>query len=325
MFSSKELRTREILGLTGDAPIAAWLALRGDPHVPASRFGVTSLRIFTPRLAIATWAGRRLLGRRLPVVNLVNRTPTPIEEGWSVRVTQVRDFRGRSLTYDSHNGTDFVVPPGTRVVAPAAGRVVAIRNEFNRGGLKVYIDHGGGLLTSSHHLARTLVSVGQRVGRGETVALSGYSGIDALASFPWVAPHVHFNTLLAGALVDPFARDDEVALWRGGNQPTAAPESDEPEEPDQSKPTPTAFDAERVKALIEDLQDAQRRAKLLAIEDPSLRAWAVVLEAVIYPTRFASLSATSLFDEAERRPVLDLPFSAADYDEIVFADDVGLR
>jgi murein DD-endopeptidase MepM/ murein hydrolase activator NlpD len=315
------LSTREVLGLTSEAPSQAWLAIKGDPHVPGSKFGPSSLRVFTPRLAVSTWAGRRMLGRRVPVVNLVNHTPTPVEQGWSVRVTQVRDFRGRALTYDSHNGTDFAVPPGTRVVASAPGRVVAIRNEFNRGGLKVYIDHGDGLLTSYHHLARSLVDLGQDVRRGELIALSGYSGLDAFASFPWVAPHVHYNVMLGGALVDPFARAGEVSLWRAGNDARTASEDAHDE-----ALSPTSFDDNAVNALLATLKDNDRRATLDRVRDPLLRGWALAIEAAIYPTRFPSANAGArLFGSTARRAVLDLPFDRADFDGIAFADDVGLR
>ena len=321
MIYSAVLSKREVLGLTSEAPKQAWLAIKGDPHVPGSRFGPSSLKVFTPRLAVSTWAGRRFLGRRVPVVNLVNHTPTPIERGWSVRVTQVRDFRGRALTYDSHNGTDFAVPPGTRVVASAPGRVVAMRNEFNRGGLKVYVDHGGGLLSSYHHLARSLVDLGQDVSRGEVIALSGYSGLDALASFPWVAPHVHYNVMLGGTLIDPFARSGEVSLWRTGNEPR--PSSGEITEATEA----TAFDGPRVEALLATLKDDGRRATLDRIRDPALRGWALAIEAATYPTRFPREGAgAQLFAAApQRRELLDLPFEGADFDGIAFADDEGLR
>ena len=59
-----------------------------------------------------------------------------------MRKTQVRDFRGGTLTYDSHNGTDFATAPGTVIVAPAAARVVLVVSEFHRGGLKLLLDHG---------------------------------------------------------------------------------------------------------------------------------------------------------------------------------------
>jgi murein DD-endopeptidase len=311
---------RQTLGLTGDAPKQAWLAIRGDPSLPGSRFGLSSTRVFHPRLAASTWLGRKKLGRTLPIFNLFNRTPTSPEDGWSVRVTQVRDFRGRELTYDSHNGTDFAIPPGTRVVASAAGRVVSVRNEYNRGGLKVYVDHGGGLMTTYNHLAESHVEVGQDVARGEVVALSGYSGLDALASFFNVAPHVHYNVALGGVLIDPFAADGEVSLWVGGeNRPTPCRE-------EESDFEPTDFETSEVDGLLNDLRDRDRRGKLARIEDPYLRGWALVIEAITYPTRFSSLEAgRRLFADPPRAERLTMPFSAEDYDDVAFADDVGLR
>ncbi len=319
MFDS-DLSLREVLGLHGGAAREAWLALRGDPGLPPSRFGPSSTRLFTPRLAALTWRGRRALGRRAPIINLVNRTPTPVDRGWSVRVTQVRDFRGKGLTYDSHNGTDFAIPPGTRVVAAAPGVVVAQRNEYNRGGLKLYVDHGGGLMTSSNHLARALVPVGTRVARGQVIALSGYSGIDALASLGAVAPHLHFNVYLGGVQVDPFAASGETSLWLGGdNLPLPARTRDD-------DVAPTCFEARAVDALLTQLRDPARRAALGAIEDAAQRAWQLVIEATTYPTRFAEAEAgRALFASAERAPRLTLPLAADEWDGVAFADDAGLR
>lgn len=325
MYGS-DLRLREVLGLTRAAPAQAWLALRGDARVPGSRFGLSSLRQYAPRLAARTWLGAWPVARHAVIANLVNHTPTPVEDGWSVRLTQVRDFRGRGLTYDSHNGTDFAVPPGTLVVAAAPGRVVSLRSEYNRGGLKLAIDHGDGHLTSSNHLARALVRVGDVVARGQPVALSGYSGLDALVSFPFVAPHVHFNVSIGGVLVDPFApRPGERgagSLWR---ERVLAPHRGTP--PAEDLPfTPTRFDAARVEALLASLRDDARRAALAAIADPTLRAWELVIESFTYPMRFGGADAgAAAFDDVERRALLDLPFSGDLVDGAVFADDVGLR
>ena len=321
------LTLRELLGLTRAAPQQAWLAVRGDPQVRGSRIGLTSVRQFMPKLAVATWLGQTPLPRRAVIVNLYNHTPTPIDAGWSVEVTQVRDFRGRGLTYDSHNGTDFVVPPGTAVVAAAAGVVVALRSEYNRGGLKLCIDHGGGLLTSSNHLARALVQVGDFVQRGQIVALSGYSGLDALVSFPWVAPHVHYNVSSGGVLVDPFAalphESGAASLWRA---PMPTPGHPEAPAADDAAFTPTVFDPDRVAALLADLKHPERRAHIAAIADPYRRAWELVIETFTYPARFSSPAAgTALFVCVTRRSALDLPFSAEHFDDAVFADDVALR
>jgi murein DD-endopeptidase MepM/ murein hydrolase activator NlpD len=327
--SSSPLSLRETLGLREGAAAQAWFALRGDPSVPGSKLGVSSLKIFTPRLAVATWRGQRSLGRTVPVVNLVNRTPTPVEQGWSVRVTQVRDFRGRALTYDSHNGTDFAIPPGTVVVPSAPGRVIAIRSEYNRGGLKVYVDHGGGLLTSYNHLGRALVAVGDDVVRGQPIALSAYSGLDALLAFPWVAPHVHYGSSLGGVLVDPFAAPDEVSLWRGDDNTPRAARAGDHGDVDRFAPAPTPLPEQRVQRLLDALVRAEDRDRFAALREREgvgrcgAELW---IETLVYPTRFAVADAATLLVDAEaRRPVLDLPFSVDDFDGIAFADDVGLR
>lgn len=305
----------EALGLS-PLPLAmrqAKLTLFGDGRrTPRSRFDTSSLNIFTPTLALTTWLGRVRPDRRAPILNFVNRTPTPVEEGWSVRFTQVRDWRGGQLSYDSHNGTDFVVPPGTPVCAAAPGRVAAVRREFNRGGLKLYLDHGGTLLTTSNHLARVLVEVGQDVGRGEVVAVSGYSGLDAVAGFPWVAPHVHFNVWYGGVAVDPYAASrDEVSLWRRRNDPVPLAKSETVDDPAWS----SSFCAEGVARCLAACLDDEVKKMVLELDDVERRGAELLIETITYPTRFTEPEAGRLlFDEVlPRRPHLDLPFSADDF------------
>lgn len=308
----------DVLGLRPfDRALAqAKIALTGMPGVPASRFGPSSLGVLHPRLAIPTWLGRRVGGDKVVVTNLFNRTQTPICEGWSVRKTRVRDFRGGALSYDSHNGVDLAVPPGTTVVAPAPGRVVRVSSEFNRGGLKVVLDHGEGLMTTSNHLARALVRPGAFVARGEPIALSGASGVDAVLTFPFNCPHVHFNTWLDGEPVDPFAAPGETALWYGGNTP--GPAHDRGPEPW----TPTPWDPIVIDRLIALCPNPELRRELELIEDPDLRAANLCVYRNYYPTLFSQnlpLVVASL-PEPRRRPRLDLPFS--DFTGIVFADEL---
>jgi murein DD-endopeptidase len=291
----------------------AWLAVRGDASVPATRFGLSSLGILHPGLSIRTWLGVRRADRRVPISCLYNHTPTPLEDGWSVRKTQVRDFRGGTLTYDSHNGTDFAVPVGTVVVAAAPGLVQRISSEFNRGGLKVFIDHGRGLVTTSNHLARALVEVGQVVARGQPIALSGYSGIDAVVAFPWSVPHVHFNVWLDGEYVDPFAAGGEPPLWLHGNQPRpAAADLDEP------PVTPTAWDPAAIAAAIDLCADLAIRQALQQEPDLGRRAMDLLFLRNYFPTRFAGRP--PVYPESHpRQPWLTLPFRAADVVGVTFA------
>lgn len=293
----------------------AALILRGDPTTPGVRYDRTSLRQMTRVPGWRLWAGQRPYGRRVPVSNLFNHEQPPPEEGWSVRVTRVRDFMGGRLTYDSHNATDFATPVGTRVVAAAPGVVLRVSSEFNRGGLKVFVDHGEGLVTTSNHLARALVRVGDRVRRGQVIALSGYSGLDGLVTFPWGIPHVHFNTWLDGAYVDPFAPPGETALWRAGNWP--APFRGDDAEAAQEPCTPTDWDDDAMARALAACRSPASRAEVSSFDDRGERAMALLFHMNYYPTRFAERPC--LYRERHpRRPRLDLPFHRDDYDGVAF-------
>ena len=316
LSEGRRLRWREIMGLTPVPERArqTWVALRGEADVPPSRFGVSSLAMLRPRMALPLWRGRFVIPRRAIVTNLFNHRQTPFEDGWSVRRTQVEDFRGRAMTYDSHNGTDLALPVGSTVVAPAPAQVVKVAAEFNRGGLKIYLDHGRGLMTTYAHLARALVREGQVVTRGAPIALSGYSGLDALVTFPLGVPHVHMNVWLNGEPVDPFARPGEPSLWRAGPEPVPAPRgaADEAFEPSR-------YDDAGLAAAIEACRTPAVRDRLRAIGSIALRAGHVVAEMNYYPTRFADRPMVYAAPHA-REARLDLPLRAARFDGICFAD-----
>jgi murein DD-endopeptidase MepM/ murein hydrolase activator NlpD len=306
----------ESLGLRpfGERLRQAKVALRGAEDVPPSKMGLSSLRLLSPRLALPLWAGRFVIPRRAIITNLFNHTQTPVEDGWSVRRTQVRDFRGGRLTYDSHNGTDFAIPRGTTVVSPAPARVARIDHEFNRGGLKVMLDHGDGLCTCTAHLARTLVVEGDVLQRGQPFAISGYSGLDGLASFPFGIPHIHFNTWLDGEPVDPFAADPGQSLWIGGTPtpPTGA---------DTDRYEPAEYDAEAIDEAIARCRTPSVRQRLAALPTLEARAHHLIWERNYYPTRFP-LRSSPYTRTHPRRPRLTLPFLARDFDGIAFSDEL---
>lgn len=310
----------EALGLRpfGKAASETWLMLRGDATTPKSRYDLTALRQLRPRMGLTLWLGGKPAGRRVPITNLYNYRQPPPELGWSVCVTDVLDFTGGGNTYDSHNGTDLAIPPGTSVVAAAPGRVLRVSSEFHRGGRKVLIDHGRGLVTTYNHLSRPLVEPGQRVKRGEAIAISGYSGVDALVTFPFGVPHVHFNTWLNGAYVDPFVPLDsgEVSLWREHNDPTPATGADL----EDDAYAPTEWDEAALARAIDACLHAGAREEMERASTLEERAASALLHLNYFPTRFDRAALGEGFSvyraRFPREPRLDLPFSHRDYDGV---------
>lgn len=94
-----------------------------------------------------------------------------------------------------HNGTDFAVNIGTPVVTTGDGIVVLTQNHLYAGKY-VVIDHGNQLRTRYLHNSKILVRKGQRVARGQLIALSGKSG-------RVTGPHIHYEMLQRSHPVDP--------------------------------------------------------------------------------------------------------------------------
>jgi murein DD-endopeptidase MepM/ murein hydrolase activator NlpD len=309
----------ETFGLRPLAPAlaAARRTVLGAPHEPRGRAGLSTARIFKPWISIPTWLGRTRADRRVPIYNFFNRVPAPPGDGYSTRVTFARDFRGGRFTYDGHLGTDFACPVGTPLVAAAPGVVVRVENDMAMGGLKVCVDHGGGLFTTMNHLARARVAVGERVARGQVVALSGASGWEFLACFPWVSPHLHFNTWLDGEPVDPFAKEGEAALWRAGNDPVPCDVHARTSHDDDF--APTDWDPRALDDAARACRDEPVRARLLAIADPARRAAELLILRNYRPSLFSARPPLERERHA-RRPRLDLPFRAADFVGVAMPD-----
>jgi murein DD-endopeptidase MepM/ murein hydrolase activator NlpD len=94
-----------------------------------------------------------------------------------------------------HKGVDWATPTGTTVFASSGG-TVSKAGWGNGYGYVVYIDHPDGRQTRYGHLSRILVSVGDKVSQGQSIALSGSTGVST-------GPHVHFEILIDGKQVNP--------------------------------------------------------------------------------------------------------------------------
>ena len=95
-----------------------------------------------------------------------------------------------------HTGIDIAAPLGTRVMAAAAGVVVAVGHTATGYGNYVVIAHGGGIATLYGHLLATDVVAGQLVVGGQQVGREGSTGFST-------GPHVHFELRVNDQVVDP--------------------------------------------------------------------------------------------------------------------------
>ncbi len=105
-----------------------------------------------------------------------------------------RSYNGGELR-TFHSGTDFAAPPGSPVVAPAAG-VVVLAEELPVRGNAVAIDHGWGVVTAYFHLSAINVAVGDVVTAGQTIGAVGSTGRST-------GPHLHWEMWVGGVQVDP--------------------------------------------------------------------------------------------------------------------------
>ena len=103
-----------------------------------------------------------------------------------------------------HEGIDVSAPLGTAIEAPAAGVVTDVRWEDGYGNV-LAIDHGYGLMTRYAHCSKILVVRGQRVKRGDKIALVGATGLPPLLGGIGLAtgPHLHYEVWVNGKPVDP--------------------------------------------------------------------------------------------------------------------------
>ncbi|MEU7297602.1 M23 family metallopeptidase [Streptomyces exfoliatus] len=122
--------------------------------------------------------------------------------------------QGGAMWSHKHSGQDFAVPVGTPVKAAGAGTVVkAGPNGGGDGpayGNAIVVKHTNGTYSQYAHLSKIKVHVGQKVGAGQQIALSGNTGNSS-------GPHLHFEirtTPNYGSSVNPaaFLRSHGVSI-----------------------------------------------------------------------------------------------------------------
>ncbi|MFK7970460.1 MAG: M23 family metallopeptidase [Bacteroidia bacterium] len=102
-----------------------------------------------------------------------------------------------------HPGQDFAAPKGTPVIATGDGIIARTVTDPSKSGYgkQIIIEHEEAfesecINTRYAHLSKLLVRAGQSVSRGDTIALSGNTGLST-------APHLHYEVIQNGKQVDP--------------------------------------------------------------------------------------------------------------------------
>lgn len=125
----------------------------------------------------------------------ISQTPTikPVQG----RITSKFGYRKSPFgsRREFHNGLDIAANTGTPIKATADG-VVKFAGYIKGYGKIVTIQHGYGYETSYAHSSKLLVEVGQKVKKGQEVALVGNTGRST-------GPHVHYMVRYNGQLKNP--------------------------------------------------------------------------------------------------------------------------
>lgn len=114
-----------------------------------------------------------------------------------------REEGGRVLWH--HSGMDIKVPENTPIIAPSSGLVV-LSEKFTLQGEFIVLDHGAGVKSVYYHLSRRLKNEGEFVTKGDTIGLSGGTGLST-------GPHLHFGIYVNGVCVDPIFWYAMTSKW----------------------------------------------------------------------------------------------------------------
>lgn len=164
---------------------------------------------FRKIVAVVHYRNNKEVGREIIEEEVVmEAVPKIVERGTKVPPKFIKPINGGRLTSSFgrrkaptkgastyHQGVDWAIASGSKVVAAASGTVTKA-GWTSSGGYCVYINHGDGKETRYKHLSKVLVKVGQKVSQGQQIAKSGNTGVST-------GPHLHFEIRLNGTAVNP--------------------------------------------------------------------------------------------------------------------------
>ena len=163
---------------------------QGGPYVPVEGAGVQVATLTADaelRQALKRFDRMQSALHAVPLVAPLD--DYDLSSGFGVRRDPITGHKAM------HAGLDFTSLVTAKVRATAPGRVVEA-GRMGDYGILVAIDHGQGITTRYAHLSRTLVKIGDKVSRGQQIAVMGSTGRST-------GRHLHYEVLVKGEAVDP--------------------------------------------------------------------------------------------------------------------------
>jgi murein DD-endopeptidase MepM/ murein hydrolase activator NlpD len=134
---------------------------------------------------------KQKLNASIPAIQPIsNKQLTALASGFGMRIHPIYNV------LKMHTGIDFGAPMGTPVYSTADGVVVQADTAVLGYGHLLVVDHGYGYHTRYAHLSKFVAKIGDRVKRGEKIALVGSTGTST-------APHLHYEVLRRGTQINP--------------------------------------------------------------------------------------------------------------------------
>ncbi|GEM45574.1 LysM peptidoglycan-binding domain-containing M23 family metallopeptidase [Deinococcus cellulosilyticus] len=118
---------------------------------------------------------------------------------WPAQGRMVSGFGYRKMVVAGtnwHPAIDIMGKTGSPILAARPGTVTEARWDATGYGYMVLIDHGDGLKTRYSHNSKLLVTPGQQVQQGQTIALMGQTGFATV-------PHLDFRVYVSGKEINP--------------------------------------------------------------------------------------------------------------------------
>jgi murein DD-endopeptidase MepM/ murein hydrolase activator NlpD len=200
----KEVKIRTLFDLPEIDPEERQLGIGGPLSPVITNLSLTEQTALTTEVEVERLLrlSRFELEKYNEVEDALSNVKKRLEHTPSIWPTKGWNSRGFGMKYDPftgykqmHRGIDIANRTGTPIIATADGIVKRARVSTGMGRF-ITIDHGYGFQSRYGHLSKFKVKEGQRIKRGDIIALMGSTGYST-------GPHLHYEVMRNGKFYNP--------------------------------------------------------------------------------------------------------------------------